>query len=103
VSERGGQREVQEGVPPSVPDLRPPAARKLPERDLLEQSAAEHQKAHAQRAVRRERLGPLPVKFDDLALYNAERARGLVHTPEYDAAMVLLQCEFNEWAGLGLR
>lgn len=43
---------------------------------------------------------PMPAMFEPLATYNAERARGIVHTPEWDAAMVALQCRFNEWAGL---
>ena len=43
---------------------------------------------------------PMPAEFGPLATYNAERARGIVHTPEWDAAMAELQCRFNEWAGL---
>ena len=38
----------------------------------------------------------MPPKFERLAQYNAERARGIAHTPEYDAEMAELQREFNE-------
>jgi hypothetical protein len=31
-----------------------------------------------------------------LAVYNAERARGLVHTAEYDAAMAELQAQYDQ-------
>jgi hypothetical protein len=34
-------------------------------------------------------------KFEALAVYNAERARGLVHTAEYDLRMAVLQAEFD--------
>jgi hypothetical protein len=34
-------------------------------------------------------------KFEPLATYNAERARGIVHTAEYDARMAELQREFD--------
>lgn len=37
----------------------------------------------------------MPDKFGPLAAYNAERARGIVHTPEWDAHMAKLQAEFN--------
>lgn len=40
---------------------------------------------------------PVPWRFDPLATYNAERARGIVHTPEYTAQMARLQAEFNRW------
>lgn len=70
------------------------------ERELIEKRAAEQQTAERQRMVRRERLGPMPGEFEPLATYNAECARGLVHTAEYDAVMADLQREFNEWAGL---
>ncbi len=36
-------------------------------------------------------LGPVTA----LAVYNAERARGLVHTPEWDAKMAGLQAEYD--------
>jgi len=35
--------------------------------------------------------------FETLAVYNAERARGLVHIPEWDARMATLQTEFDQW------
>lgn len=34
-------------------------------------------------------------KFEALAVYNAERTRGLVHTAEYDQRMAVLQAEFD--------
>ncbi len=34
-------------------------------------------------------------RFEPLATYNAERMRGIVHTPEYAAKMAELQREFN--------
>jgi hypothetical protein len=46
-------------------------------------------------SIRRE---PMPGPFEALAQYNSERARGLVHTPEWDARMAALQAEFDEWA-----
>jgi hypothetical protein len=47
-------------------------------------------------ALRRELQ--MPGKFDVLAAYNAEVARGIVHTPEWDAKMAGLQREFDQWA-----
>ncbi|NED97941.1 hypothetical protein G1H11_21820 [Phytoactinopolyspora alkaliphila] len=41
----------------------------------------------------------MPEKFEVLARYNAERARGMSHTPEMDEAMRKLQAEFDEWQG----
>lgn len=38
-----------------------------------------------------------PTEFDPLARYNSEVARGLVHTPEWQAEMAVLQQRFNEW------
>jgi hypothetical protein len=70
------------------------------ELEVLEKQSDEEKAAEGQRLVRRRRLGPMPARFEELAVYNAERARGLMHTAECDSAMVLLQCEFNEWAGL---
>jgi hypothetical protein len=35
------------------------------------------------------------TKFDALATYNAERARGIVHTPEYAEKMTRAQTEFD--------
>ena len=34
-------------------------------------------------------------RWDALAMYNAERARGLVHTPEWDARMAEEQARFD--------
>jgi hypothetical protein len=34
--------------------------------------------------------------FDDLARYNSERARGIMHTPEWTARMASLQEEWIE-------
>jgi hypothetical protein len=34
-------------------------------------------------------------KWEDLATYNSEKARGIVHTPERDAAMAAEQERFN--------
>jgi hypothetical protein len=70
------------------------------ERELAENREAERWEAERQSSERRKRLGPMPVEFDALATYNAERARGLVHTAAWNAAMAELQCQFNEWAGL---
>ena len=39
-----------------------------------------------------------PSSLDKLAAYNAEVARGIVHTPEWDERMARLQAEFD--AGL---
>jgi hypothetical protein len=70
------------------------------ELSFLERQAAEQATERQQRMMRRIRLGPMPAEFETLAVYNAERARGIVHTAEWDAAMVALQCRFNEWTGL---
>jgi hypothetical protein len=77
-------------------------ADRIPDWELsfLEQQAAGQQEAERQRTVRRQRLGPMPAEFGQLAAYNAEVARGIVHTAEWDAAMASLQRQFNEWAGL---
>jgi hypothetical protein len=37
-----------------------------------------------------------PDNFEMLAAYNAERARDIVHTPEWDARMAALQVKFDE-------
>jgi hypothetical protein len=37
-----------------------------------------------------------PDSFETLAVYNAERARGIVHTLEWDARMAALQVKFDE-------
>lgn len=45
------------------------------------------------------RRGPvMPSGFEELAQYNAEVSRGLVHTPEHKERMVVLQECFDEWA-----
>jgi hypothetical protein len=44
---------------------------------------------------------PMPDQFAPLAAYNAERARGLVHTPEWHDRMHELQHEYNRWYGGG--
>ena len=33
--------------------------------------------------------------YEQLAIYNAERSRGIVHTPEYDEAMAVIQERFD--------
>lgn len=45
-----------------------------------------------------------PDKFEQLAVYNAECARGIVHTPDWDARMAALQKEWDrrEMAGEAL-
>jgi len=48
---------------------------------------------------RRSQAEAMPGPFDALARYNIERARGLVHTAEWDTRMAALQAEFDEWAG----
>lgn len=35
------------------------------------------------------------VRFDALAAYNSEVARGIVHTPEWDQAMSRVQADYN--------
>lgn len=50
---------------------------------------------------RRAPLVEMDPCFEPLAVYNAERARGIVHTPEYDAEMATLQQRFNEWVRPG--
>ena len=37
-----------------------------------------------------------PDSFEMLAVYNAERARGIMHTPEWQARMAALQVKFDE-------
>ena len=36
------------------------------------------------------------VEFTQLATYNAERGRGIMHTPEWEAAMAALQARFDQ-------
>lgn len=35
-------------------------------------------------------------EFNALAQYNSEKARGIVHTPEYNKAMEIMQEKYNE-------
>jgi hypothetical protein len=46
---------------------------------------------------RRKRAESMPARFEPLAIYNAECGRGIMHTPEYDAAMVVLEREYDAW------
>lgn len=39
---------------------------------------------------------PMPDRWDRLATYNEECARGIVHTPEWDQRMAVLQGRFDE-------
>ncbi len=39
----------------------------------------------------------MPEQFEVLADYNTEVWHGIVHTPEYDARMAVLQDEFYRW------
>jgi hypothetical protein len=39
----------------------------------------------------------MPEAFEKLAVFNGERARGLVHTAEWAAAMTVLQADFDDW------
>jgi hypothetical protein len=43
------------------------------------------------------RVRKLPKQFKPLEVYDAERARGLVHTPEYDQRMANLKDQFQRW------
>lgn len=36
-------------------------------------------------------------EIEVLALYKAERARGIVHTPEWEYKMHVLQARFDQW------
>jgi hypothetical protein len=44
---------------------------------------------------------PVHAKFSALATYNAERARGIMHTAEWDAKMAELQREWDATRGRG--
>ncbi|MHB8742603.1 MAG: hypothetical protein ACYC9L_05695 [Sulfuricaulis sp.] len=47
------------------------------------------------RRKHREALALFEAKgYDDLATYNSECARGIVHTPEWDLRMVAIQSRF---------
>ena len=35
--------------------------------------------------------------FNELADYNSRKAKGILHTPEYEARMALEQERFNAW------
>lgn len=39
----------------------------------------------------------IPDRFHELATYNGERTRGVVHTVEKDARMRALQADFDAW------
>jgi hypothetical protein len=41
--------------------------------------------------------GARSERFQILGRYNAEKARGIAHIPEWDARMAKIQQEFNEW------
>ena len=43
------------------------------------------------------RVAKLPKQFKPLKAYEAERRRGLMHTPEYDERMKLLKEQFQSW------
>lgn len=45
--------------------------------------------------VARRRELEFNLKWGDLAQYNAEVARGIVHTPEWDHRMAIKQQEYN--------
>ncbi len=44
-----------------------------------------------------DRVRKLPKQFKPLKAYDAERRRGLVHTPEHEERMRLLKDEFQRW------
>ena len=43
--------------------------------------------------------GKMPYEFEALARFNAERARGILHTPEWIEEMAIQQERFNRWIG----
>jgi hypothetical protein len=47
--------------------------------------------------VSRRRREREPFEFMELATYNSEVARGLLHTPEWKAKMAAEQERFNRW------
>ena len=49
------------------------------------------------RILNRRHRNAMPEKFWELADYNAERGRGIAHTPEWDERMAALQAEFDQW------
>ncbi len=46
---------------------------------------------------RQEHRDPMPAEFEELAVYNAEVARGRQHTPAWQADMANLQERFDEY------
>jgi len=44
-----------------------------------------------------DRVGKLPKQFKPLRTFEAERRRGLMHTPEHEERMRLLKEEFQRW------
>lgn len=44
-----------------------------------------------------DRVRKMPNQFKPLKAYEAERQRGLVHTPEYEEQMRLKKEEFQRW------
>lgn len=42
-------------------------------------------------------MAEMPGKFEILAVYNGEVARGIVHTADWDARMATLQAEYEQW------
>lgn len=66
----------------------------------MRKHAAAQKTAGKQHDARLRRLGPMPAEYKPLAVYNAECARGIVHTAEYDASMAWLQRQYDEWAAL---
>jgi hypothetical protein len=44
-----------------------------------------------------DRVAKLPKQFKPLKAYEAERRRGLMHTPEHEERMRLLKDEFQRW------
>lgn len=48
--------------------------------------------------MRRNRGPKMPEMFNELADYNAEVARGIVHTEEWKNRMAHLQDLFNQWS-----
>lgn len=47
--------------------------------------------------MRNYQWAPMPFEFNDLAIYNGEKGRGIVHIPQYAARMVQLQERFDAW------
>lgn len=44
-----------------------------------------------------DRVGKLPKQFKPLKVYDAERRRGLMHTPEHEQQMKSLKEQFQRW------